>query len=652
MQCSKVFGYTLFSEYLINYAPLPNPNDSGRRARGVSDKKRRSYCTISSLSSQDFMTCFSHSQTSYFQHSYLSLQANRTGESYKKCTLHHANCRLTRFEHFLRDIEQAVYRHELAAPKDSFPKDFPWLTEHLIQQFYNNFMNFEEFLGLLLKLSNFSETNNLSAQKVCWEVYYREYHSVLQKLALVNEHSSEFIEQLFSIFTQLDRHISCEISPFLVKQFISWWIRESETNPDKHFELIEEWYQSADGQGSTIDFIEFLDLLYKLFFRPFPPTTRHFLLKDAYHSLVCRVLKKGYLAKCGPNNSKYQIRWMILYPERIEYFKRRSEEDMTKKGAIVLGDKTAVKNVYDDDKKGFYKFSVSCSASNRTFSIRADDIRIRMAWVTAIGQAVEVLNGRKGMQVFEKPLELTREDHDYLRTSSLSRGIDPSCLPEPRAALSSIPLPPPYNGALREDPLLSNDHIDPLTQAPSKLEFDPLASSFCRDNNRTLHIRHIDREFPDGVGFGSYESTCVSPTSASTSTDNDTIFRLKQFPSISSSDDEDSIPSLPLRMQAEQFPYSYLSPPPQGVTASSPAPAPAPTPAPRGLHKMNSSDEISSNRISMTTHPPYLVHQAMVVPPKIPPRAAPAPARPQPVVPLRSFPIAPNRGDSLIKRRY
>ena len=626
MQCSKVFGYTLFSEYLISNAPLPNFKDSGRRARGVSeiDKKRRSYCSFASaMSSQEVTMCYSHSQTCYFQHSYLSLQANRTGESYRKCTLHHANCRLTRFEHFLREIEQAVYRHESVALKDSFPKEFPWLTEHLIQQFYNNFMNFDEFLSMLLKISNFSETNNLAAQKVCWEVYHREYHSVLQKLALVNEHSTEFIEQLFAIFTQLDRHISCEISPFLMKQFITWWIKESETNPDKHFQLIEQWYQSADGQGATIDFIEFLDLLYKLFFRPFPSITRHFLLKDAHHSLVCKVLKKGYLAKCGPSNSKYQIRWMILYPERMEYFKRRSEDDMLKKGVIFLGERTAVKNVYDDDKKGFYKFTVSCSTSQRIFSIRADDIRIRMAWVTAIGQAVDVLNGNKGMHVFEKPLDLTQEDHDYLRCSSMSRVIDAS---------SSIPLPPPYNGALREDTSLPINFIDPLIQSPSSLELDPLvSSSLCRDNNRTLHIRHIDREFPAGVDLDSYE----------TSADNNTSFRLQQFSSLSSSDEEDSLPPLPARQPAEMHPSTYLSPPPQEAVA--------PTPAPRGLHKRNSTGDTGSTHISMTTHPSFLAYKTLEAQPKVPPRV---PSRASPLVPKRSFPLVPDRVDSLTKSKY
>ena len=643
MQCSKVFGYTLFSEYLINNAPLPNLNlkDNGRRARGVSDldKKRKSYC-FSPLASQEVTITYSHSQTCYFQHSYLSLQANKTGEIYKKCTLHHANCRLTRFEHFLRDIEQAVYRHEGTAPKDSFPKEFSWLTEHLIQQFYNNFLNFDEFLGVLMRISNFSDTHNPAAQKVCWQVYYREYHSVLQKLALVNEHSSEFIEQLFAIFTQLDRHISCEISPFLMKQFLSWWIRESETNPDKHFQLIEQWYHSADGQSTTIDFIEFLDLLYKLFFRPFPPTTRHFLLKDAHHSLVSKVLKKGYLAKCGPSNSKYQIRWMILYPDRIVYFKRKSEEDMARKGAIFLGERTAVKNVYDDDKKGFYKFTVSCSTTNRNFSIRADDIRIRMAWMTAIDQAVEVLRGNKKMQVFEKPLDLTQEDHDFLHTSSISRGIDISNLPEPRANLSSVPLPSPYNGALRENPLLTIDHTDPLLQSPSHLsiEADPLISRF-RDNNRTLHIRHIDRDYPPGVELGSYETSSLSPTS----TENSTFFRLQQFSSLSSSDDEDALPPLPFRQPAEIHPYSYLNPPPQEE------PAPAPTPAPRDLSRRSSTIELELNRISMTTHPPFAAYQSLDIQPKVPPRIL---ARGLPLVPARSFPLAPHRVDSLTKKRY
>ena len=221
MQCSKVFGYTLFSEYLIENAPLPSYKESSRRARGVSDLSKKNYCVFSAvLQPEEPNIVFSHSQTCYFKHSYLSLLANQTGEAYRKCTLHHIGCKLTRFEHFLQDLQQVVVREDSIPSRDTCQRELNWVTEHLIQRFYNDVLTFNEFLEVLLKIADFSNMNSVAAQRVCWEVYHREYHSVLQKLALVNEHSAEFIEQLFAIFTQLDRHISCEISPFLMKQFI------------------------------------------------------------------------------------------------------------------------------------------------------------------------------------------------------------------------------------------------------------------------------------------------------------------------------------------------------------------------------------------------------------------------------------------------
>ncbi|KAI6655263.1 Differentially expressed in FDCP 6-like [Oopsacas minuta] len=632
MQCSKVFGYTLFSEYLINNAPPPIYKDNRRRARGVSDlESRRNYTILTSIQSpEDLQIVYSHSQTCYFKHSYLSLLANKTGESYKKCTLHHIGCKLTRFEHFLRDIEQSVFRHDCIPPKDSFPKEYDWLTEHLIQQFYNNALNFNEFLGVLLKLTNFSNANILTAQAVCWDVYYREYYSVLQKLALVNEHSAGFIEQLFAIFTQLDRHISCEISPFLMKQFIIWWIKESDTNPDKHFELIEQWYRSSDGQESTIDFIEFLDLLYKLFFKHFPITTRHFLLKDAYHSLVCKVLKKGYLAKCGPNNSKYQIRWMILYPDKLDYYKRKSEEEMSLKGTILLGEKAVVKNVYDDDKKGYYRFTVSYTSTARQFSIRADDIRIRMAWVTAIDQAIDVLKGNKGLHVFEKPLDLTRADKDLL-ASTMHPGAKMLDLTESESiqeiAICSVPLPAPYNG-----------QIDPLLQPLSSFSGDdkslPTSLDHNRDHSRTLHIRHIDREFPmDDFTNSIYESS--SP--GAVNSDKCTEFRSKRFPSMSSSEDEGTLPPLPGR-QIQHTPLLLEC-------------IKNPIPVPRDLNKRASFGDVpSSNRVSMTTHSSFgTFNHFRVSSEEIPPQLAPRVKNVLPKVPPRTFPQVPDRVDSLRK---
>ena len=624
MRCSKVFGYNLFSEFLITYAPLPSLRDQGRRARGVSrlDKNRNAIYTSSKEQSK-VTIAYSHSQSSYFQHAYLSLQANRTGESYKKCTIHRVGCRLTRFEHFLRDIEQAVYRHESAIPKDTTPQPFPWMTEHLIQQFYNNFMNFDEFVEVMEKISDFSNQNNFEAQKVCWNVYYRENHSVLQKLALVNEHPPCVIENLFAIFTQLDKHVSCEISPFLVKKFLVWWIQESETNPDKLLKMIQEWYDSPDAELNTIDFIEFLDLLYKLFFKAFPVSTRNFLLKDAYDSLVGKVLKKGYLAKCGPRNSKFQVRWMILYPDRVEYYKRKSEEEMERRGIIQLGEWASVKNVYDEDSRGHFRFSIVCASSHRKFSIRADDMRIRMAWVTAIDQAIEVLRGGKGLQVFEKPPELTPADHDFLRTSSISRGVVPA-YPPANAVEDTVSMPLPYNGA----PVGSYSYLDTV---------DPLILTIPRqrdrDNSKTLHIRNIDRELPYEFSASSdgkldTDSGCISSSSLDTSIDS----RPQNFSSPSSSEEED-VPPVPFRLR-DSFECdidgdSDPVPPPRDKTSQNP-------PSP-------------SHRTSMTTHPAFQSYVKLVVPPMAPPRERNSKTA-CPKVPPRKLPKVPIRIDSLRTR--
>ena len=618
MQCSKVFGYTLFSEYLIENSPLPNYKESGRRARGVTDMGKKTYCVFATiLQPEEPKIMFSYSQTCYFKHSYLSLLANQTGEAYRKCTLHHLGCKLTRFEHFLRDLQQTVFQPDSTPSKDTCPKDLDWVTEHLIQRFYNDVLTFNEFLDVLLKIADFPNVDSVPAQRLCWEVYHREYHSVFQKLALVNEHSAEFIEHLFGIFNHLDRHISCQISPFLMKQFIIWWIKESETNPDKHFQLIESWYESSDGKVAIIDFIEFVDLLYKLFFKHFPVTTRHYLLKDAYHSLVCKVLKKGYLAKCGPNNSKYLVRWIILYPDKLEYYKRRTEEDMTKRGTILLGDKAVVKNVYDDDKKGFYKFTVSFTSTTRQFSIRADDIRIRMAWVTAIDHAIDVLRGKKGLQVFEKPLDLSTAEYDILRSSSFhsnsgskDREPHPPLLPS-----SSVPLPAPYNGALSDNP------SDPLF-----LGEDPLTSQqHFRNQIHTLDIKHIDRDLPDNSLVNSlYMSGSIALNSTY---DNDD--------STSSSEDENSVPPLPDRSVNRR--------------SSSQDVINHPVPAPRTATKQS-----SQHRISMNTHGSFENYHTLKIIEANLPKATKrysysydCPKRPP-----RNIPSVPKRVESLTKGRY
>ena len=183
------------------------------------------------------------------------------------------------------------------------------------------------------------------SEKVCWEVYHREYHSVLQKLALVNEHSTEFIEQLFAICTQLGKYISCEISPFLMEQFITWWIEESETNHDKHFQLIEQWYQSADGQCATIDFIELLDLLYKLFFRPFPSITRHFLLKDALSQLGVQGPEEGVPGQVRAQQQQVPDQVDDPLPGAHGVLQAEIRGGHVKNGVIFLGERTSVMNL-------------------------------------------------------------------------------------------------------------------------------------------------------------------------------------------------------------------------------------------------------------------------------------------------------------------
>ena len=619
MQCSKVFGYNLFSEYLIENAPVPSYKEVGRRARGVTDLERKNYCVFATILQPEEPTImFSHSQTCYFKHSYLSLLANQTAEAYRKCTLHHVGCKMTRFEHFLQELQQTVFRQYSTPTKDTCPRELDWITEHLIQRFYNNVLTFNEFLEVLLKIANFSNIDSVTAQRVCWEVYHREYHSVFQKLALVNEHSAEFIQQLFAIFTQLDRHVSCQISPFLMKQFVIWWIKESETNPDKHFQLIETWYESPDGKAATIDFIEFVDLLYKLFFKHFQITTRHYLLKDAYHSLVCKVLKKGYLAKCGPNNSKYLVRWIILYPDRLEYYKRRSEEDMTKRGTIMLGVKAVVKNVYDDDKKGFFKFTVSHTSNTRQFSIRADDIRIRMTWVTAIDHAIDVLRGNKGLQVFEKPLDLSTAEYDILRSSSFhsstgnkdSKPHHPPILPS-----SSVPLPAPYNRAI----------LDNLSD-PLFLGKDPLTSQqHFKNQTQTLHIERIDKDPDNGLVNSLYVPSSIELDNSDSNDE-----------STSSSEDEDPVPPLPNR--------------PVNRRSSFQDDINTPIPAPRIASKQS-----SDKRISMNTHGSFEnYHTLKSMEAHLPPKPAKrnsfyfdCPKRPP-----RNIPPVPERVQSLAKGRY
>lgn len=506
MACSKVFGYQHFSDFLLDKSPKPTLNLLGRN-RTIKGISRLADTTLKreSIDLTNTPLFYSLEQTSYLQHAFLALKANRSSELYKKCTLH-TTCRYTRFEHFLCDLANTV----LETPQD-LSKDFPWITEHFVQRFYNECLSFEDFMSAVKDFYNFETNSNHNARILCWDTYYREHDGVIAGMAINLEHNKSFLSQLFGIFVNLDTYKLCETSPFLIKHFLLWWLAESGISSDKALEALEVWSNLPATENTPIDFIEFLQIVYKILFQYLDKSVRIILLRDAHDCIVKKIIRKGLLAKAGPNMKGFKVRWMILFPNKIIYYKRKNEESMDFKGTIVLGPSSSVREVHDDDKKEHFLFTVYCSDTKRKFMLRADDPRIRISWVASIQKTISVLKGVKGSTIFQKELVLKESDYIALGLNStefvINSTSDYAMLNGNNAFYNSRgdqadsylfnPASP-----VREN---SNSFLNLFPNHPN-----PLPSSMPTLRQETLRITDIDSIGPDRTSDGlKFRQTCL-----------------------------------------------------------------------------------------------------------------------------------------------
>jgi PH domain len=97
-----------------------------------------------------------------------------------------------------------------------------------------------------------------------------------------------------------------------------------------------------------------------------------------------RVIRQGYLEKTGPNNRNWQRRWVVLYAERVEYFK--SFGDVKPLGAIPVDSITSVDSI--NKKKPEFRVLTS----GRTFSMMASNDQDRLDWIHMIDVSRKMLD--------------------------------------------------------------------------------------------------------------------------------------------------------------------------------------------------------------------------------------------------------------------
>ena len=427
---SKVFGYQRFPSKIFELdTDQTSKNETSKQLEKMFEEnptlakdenfmvRNNTYAVIPPVT----VIYNTRAQTSLFRNIFLLFQENNTNEVYLQCSFDHFKCQLTRLEHFLHD----VYLIFNPIPKQKKKKGYEisWLNENFVQRFYNKSMRFIEFADHLTEMYDFKSKTDPDVVNLCWKTYYREVFFRLSANTLVTQLEDEDLQKLFEIFTHLDHNVICKVTPFLVNQFLTWWISESGFKLVKEVQNLTEWYETVSKE-SLLDFPEFTKQIYRLFLSGVPQHIYKSLITDAWDCIVFGVIKKGHLEKVGPKKGRWLPRIMYLYVDKIEYFKRKYDGNLERKGFIQLGPKSSVTEVFAEDKLGFFQLAVVCSDNRRKYLLRADDQRIRHIWVTSIQNVLDVMKGATKPLVLEKPLKFVQDigsgDHGLTKVRSYS----------------------------------------------------------------------------------------------------------------------------------------------------------------------------------------------------------------------------------------
>ncbi|KAI6661560.1 hypothetical protein LOD99_13433 [Oopsacas minuta] len=430
---AKVFGYQLFPSKLFEL-DLANDekNETQKEIKSMLQKdpslalnsqfteRNNTYAVIPPF------PIFYHTraQTSLLRSVFLCLQENNTNEKFFECSFDHFKCKSTRIEHFIQDV-YALFQPITKGKKKPTP-EIPWMNEGYVQRFYNNSMTFKEFGDSLLAIFDFKAKTSWELVTLCWKTYNREIFHKFSDNTLVTKIEEENLRKLFEIFTHLDNNMMCRLSPFILYQFITWWISESGVKPIKETQQLAEWYKITRSDYK-IYFPEFLKQIHRLYFSGVPHHIYKTLILDAWDSIVSGVIKKGVLEKVGPNKGRWLSRVMHLHIDRIDYFKKKSDGSYDSRGTIHLGPKSSVVEIFSEDKIGFFQLVVVCSESMRRFLLRCDDQRIRHIWVTSIRNVLDVMKGAMRPMSLEKPvkfIEDTKGDLVKLRSATEVSGVN------------------------------------------------------------------------------------------------------------------------------------------------------------------------------------------------------------------------------------
>ncbi|XP_046390462.1 differentially expressed in FDCP 6 homolog [Ischnura elegans] len=184
--------------------------------------------------------------------------------------------------------------------------------------------------------------------------------------------------------------------------------------------------------GSPLSFLEFLTLLESQYVASFTPATppvsnvgkpinsiegNHSVeegaIKEAISELhdtyVRDVLKKGYLHKKGELLPTLREYWFVLQPNRLTYFKGRTEEETggEPRAGIPLGPHCRV-GVSPSPRMGHHDFRFVLTTGERSYELAAHDQRTRLQWISAFHLALSHCGN--GLEGYQRQLAMRRQE--------------------------------------------------------------------------------------------------------------------------------------------------------------------------------------------------------------------------------------------------
>ncbi|CAI8014338.1 Switch-associated protein 70 [Geodia barretti] len=149
--------------------------------------------------------------------------------------------------------------------------------------------------------------------------------------------------------------------------------------------------EAARGAGFTYpEFLECITDYFEMFKLSTSLTAE--VISDLEDEIVNGVLKKGYLEKKGHVRRNWRRRWFILKRTILSYY---STDKKVFKGELVLNAQTKV-NSLDDKGSRRNMFLVTCGATEKPFTISADDQKMKHDWMLAIRKAIALAKVAEG----------------------------------------------------------------------------------------------------------------------------------------------------------------------------------------------------------------------------------------------------------------